>query len=94
MPTPGSPKNAVISVGEVGGWSVSRRDVAHLMFDWVTNPVQWEKRFKDRQIRIEMIEREDPSKFRLGSGHGGWNYDCLGGDSAGGTPHSGKPFGR
>jgi hypothetical protein len=40
-----------VGEGEVGGWSVSRRDVAHLVFDLVTNPVQWEK-FKDRQISI------------------------------------------
>lgn len=40
-----------VGEGEVGGWTVSRRDVAHFVFDLVTNQSQWE-RSKDKQISI------------------------------------------
>ncbi|KAF9445562.1 hypothetical protein P691DRAFT_675337 [Macrolepiota fuliginosa MF-IS2] len=40
-----------VGEGEVGGWTVSRRDVAHFIFNLVTIPSQWDK-FKDKQISI------------------------------------------
>ncbi|KAF5353471.1 hypothetical protein D9756_008015 [Leucocoprinus leucothites] len=40
-----------VGEGEVGGWSVSRRDVAHFVFELVSDGEKWE-RYKDRQVSI------------------------------------------
>ncbi|KXN91467.1 hypothetical protein AN958_00729 [Leucoagaricus sp. SymC.cos] len=48
---PGGKAPYRVGEGEVGGWSVSRRDVGHFIYELVTDPAQWAK-FNNKQVSI------------------------------------------